>query len=117
IGNVALKLSEGLTEMIMLSLRKDLSRYLSAQIGALLSRKAYQKFKARVDYSEYGGALLLGIRGVAIICHGCSTAKAIKNAIRVAHEYCLNRVNERIEEGIKALSLTRQSVSQKISIH
>jgi len=117
IGNVTLKVSEGLTEMIMLLLKKDLSSYLSSQLGALLSRKAYQSFKARVDYSEYGGAPLLGIKGVAIICHGRSTAKAIKNAIRVAHEYCLNRVNEKIEDGIKGLSLMQHKGPQRILIN
>jgi glycerol-3-phosphate acyltransferase PlsX len=117
IGNVALKVSEGLTEMIMLLLKKDLASDLSSQIGALLSRKAYQNFKARVDYSEYGGAPLLGIKGVAIICHGRSTAKAIKNAVRVAHEYCVNRVNEKIEDGIKGLSLMHQKTSQRILIN
>jgi glycerol-3-phosphate acyltransferase PlsX len=117
IGNVTLKVSEGLTEMIMLLLKKDLSSYLSSQLGALLSRKAYQSFKARVDYSEYGGAPLLGIKGVAIICHGRSTAKAIKNAIRVAHEYCINRVNEKIEDGIKGLSLMQHRTSQRILIN
>lgn len=117
IGNVALKVSEGLTEMIMLLLKKDLSSYLSSQLGALLSRKAYQSFKARVDYSEYGGAPLLGIKGVAIICHGRSTAKAIKNAIRVAHEYCTNRVNEKIEDGIKGLSLMQHKAPQRILIN
>ena len=117
IGNVALKVSEGLTEMIMLLLKKDLASHVSSQIGALLSRKAYQSFKARVDYSEYGGALLLGIKGVAIICHGRSTAKAIKNAIRVAHECCINRVNERIEDGIKGLTLMHDKPSQRILIN
>jgi phosphate acyltransferase len=117
IGNVALKVSEGLTEMIMLLLKKDLASHVSSQIGALLSRKAYQSFKARVDYSEYGGALLLGIKGVAIICHGRSTAKAIKNAIRVAHECCINRVNEKIEDGIKGLTLMHDKPSQRILIN
>jgi glycerol-3-phosphate acyltransferase PlsX len=117
IGNVALKVGEGLTEMIMLLLKKDLSSYLSSQLGALLSRKAYQSFKARVDYSEYGGALLLGIKGVAIICHGRSTAKAIKNAVRVAREYCVKRVNEKIEDGIKGLNLMQHKPPQRILIN
>ncbi len=115
IGNVALKLSEGLTEMLTSMLRKDLSTYLSSQIGALLSRKAFRTFKTRVDYSEYGGAPLLGVRGIVIICHGSSPAKAIKNAIRVAHECCAGRVNQKIEDEIKALSLVQRNASAMIN--
>jgi glycerol-3-phosphate acyltransferase PlsX len=117
IGNVALKLSEGLTEMLTWMLKKDLSTYLSSQIGALLSRKAFGNFKTRVDYSEYGGALLLGVRGIVIICHGRSPAKAIKNAIRVAHECCTSRVNQKIEDEIKALSLKQRNASASIMIN
>lgn len=104
IGNVVLKVSEGLSEVVTHLLKKDLSSGLSSQIGALLSRKAFQNFVRRMDYSEYGGAPLLGVRGAVIICHGSSTAKAIKNAIRVALEFCVKRVNERIEEEIKTYS-------------
>jgi glycerol-3-phosphate acyltransferase PlsX len=100
IGNVALKVSEGLSEMVTNLLKKDLSTYLSSQIGALLSRRAFQDFMTRVDYAEYGGAPLLGVKGAVIICHGHSTPKAIKNAIRVAVDFCINRVNERIEKEI-----------------
>ncbi len=114
IGNVALKLSEGLTEMITVLLKKDLSRHFSSQIGALLSRKAFQSFKTRVDYSEYGGAPLLGVKGVAIICHGRSTPKAIKNAIRMARELCLCKVNEKIEEEIKSLRLLHQNAPHNL---
>jgi glycerol-3-phosphate acyltransferase PlsX len=113
---VALKLSEGLTEILTTLLKKELSTYLSSQIGALLSRKAFRKFKTRVDYSEYGGAPLLGVRGIVIICHGSSPAKAIKNAIRVARECCVHRVNQRIEDEIKALSFM-QSHAANIMIN
>lgn len=116
IGNVALKLSEGLTEILTTLLKKELSTYLSSQIGALLSRKAFRNFKTRVDYSEYGGAPLLGVRGIVIICHGSSPAKAIKNAIRVARECCVRRVNQRIEDEIKALSFM-QSHAANIMIN
>ncbi len=117
IGNVALKLSEGLTEMFSTLLKKDLSTHLSSQIGALLSRKAFKNFKTRVDYSEYGGAPLLGVRGIVIICHGRSPAKAIKNAIRVAHECCASRVNQRIEDEIKALSFMQRNASANVMIN
>jgi glycerol-3-phosphate acyltransferase PlsX len=105
IGNVSLKLGEGLTEMISVLLKRDLSSNPISQIGGLLSRRAFRNFKARVDYSETGGAPLLGVKGVAIICHGRSNTKAIKNAIRIAHMLCVNRVNEKIEDEIKALGI------------
>jgi len=70
-----------------------------------------------VDYSEYGGAPLLGVRGIVIICHGRSPAKAIKNAIRVAHECCASRVNQRIEDEIKALSFMQRNASANVMIN
>ncbi len=117
IGNVALKLSEGLTEMLTSMLKRDLSTYLSSQIGALLSRRAFRNFRTRVDYSEYGGAPLLGVRGVVIICHGRSPAKAIKNAIRVAHECCARRISQKIDDEIKALSFMQRNASASIMIN
>ncbi len=84
IGNVALKVSEGIVDVIKHMLKESLQATVSRQIGYLLSRSAYTEFKKRVDYSEFGGAPLLGVKGVCIICHGRSNANAIKNAIRVA---------------------------------
>ncbi len=98
IGNVALKISEGLIETVSSLLKEALSSTLSSKVGYVLSRKAFQHFKKRVDYSEYGGAPLLGVRGVCIICHGGSNANAVKNAIRVAAEFADGRVNEKIEQ-------------------
>jgi len=66
----------------------------------VLSRDAYDEFRRRVDYSEYGGAPLLGVKGVCIICHGSSNSNAIKNAIRVAVEYYQSGVNTQIEEAL-----------------
>lgn len=98
IGNVALKISEGLIEAVASLLRESLSSSLSSRVGYLLSRKAFKHFRKRVDYSEYGGAPLLGVRGVCLIAHGSSNANAIKNAIRVAAEFVEGRVNEKIEQ-------------------
>jgi glycerol-3-phosphate acyltransferase PlsX len=70
-------------------------------MGALLARAAFTDFKKRVDYSEYGGAPLLGVRGICIICHGRSNANAIKNAIRVGAEFSGGKVNERIEDELR----------------
>lgn len=103
VGNVALKIAEGLTEVVTGFLKKEiLSDYLS-RFGALLMRRSFNRFKKNVDYSEYGGALLLGVNGIVIIGHGRSSAKAIKNAIRVAKEEVERNVNEKIIEEIGAL--------------
>jgi len=97
IGNVALKVSEGLVDMIYQMLRESLEATITRKIGYVLARTAFQDFKKRVDYSEYGGAPLLGVKGVCIITHGRSNANAIKNAIRVAAEFAGGQINERIE--------------------
>jgi glycerol-3-phosphate acyltransferase PlsX len=97
IGNVALKVSEGLVEMMSKMLRESLEATITRKIGSLLARAAFHEFKKRVDYSEYGGAPLLGVKGVCIVTHGRSNANAIKNAIRVAAEFAEGKVNERIE--------------------
>jgi glycerol-3-phosphate acyltransferase PlsX len=97
IGNVALKVSEGLVEMVYQMLRESLEATITRKIGYVLARKAFKEFKKRVDYSEYGGAPLLGVKGVCIITHGRPNANAIKNAIRVAAEFADGNVNERIE--------------------
>ena len=96
IGNVALKVSEGLVEMIKAMLQESLAATVTRKLGYVLSRTAYRDFRKRVDYSEYGGAPLLGVRGVNIICHGRSNANAIKNAIRVAAEFAQGNINEKI---------------------
>jgi glycerol-3-phosphate acyltransferase PlsX len=97
VGNVALKVSEGLVDMIKSMLRESLEATVTRKIGYVLSRTAYKEFRKRVDYSEYGGIPLLGVKGASIICHGRSNANAIKNAIRVAAEFAEGRVQEKIE--------------------
>ncbi len=96
IGNVALKVSEGLVDMIASMLKESLAETVTRKIGYVLSRAAYRDFRKRVDYSEYGGAPLLGVKGVTIICHGRSNANAIKNAIRVAAEFAEGHLNQKI---------------------
>lgn len=104
IGNVALKVSEGLVDVIKHMLQESLRSTITRQIGYVLSRAAFTDFKKRVDYSEYGGAPLLGVKGVCIISHGRSNANAIKNAIRVAAEFADGRVNERIQSELTCFS-------------
>jgi glycerol-3-phosphate acyltransferase PlsX len=107
IGNVALKVSEGLVEAISTMLREELSATLTRKMGYVLSQRAFSNFKRRLDYSEYGGAPLLGLKGVCIICHGRSNANAIKNAIRIAYEFCNNKLNEKIENEVSRIASTR----------
>ena len=97
IGNVALKVSEGLVDMIKNMLQESLAETVTRKIGYVLSRAAYRDFRKRIDYTEYGGAPLLGVRGVCIICHGRSNANAIKNAIRIAAGFAEGGINEKIE--------------------
>ena len=102
IGNIALKISEGLVEHIGGMLKRAIKSSLRSQLGYALSKRAFDDFRKRTDYSEYGGAPLLGVRGITIIGHGRSNPNAIKNAIRVATELCRSRVNEKIEQELSA---------------
>jgi phosphate acyltransferase len=102
-GNVILKVSESLSEMVEQLLREEIKRTLKASVGFLLSRSAFRRFKTRLDYSEYGGAPLLGVKGCVIICHGRSSAKAVKNAIRFAAEFSRQRLAQKIQSSIEEL--------------
>src|SRR5580693_539599 len=99
-GNVALKTTEGAAKLFSTSLRESLKSTVTSQVGALLSRRAFDDFKKRLDYSEYGGAPLLGVRGVCIVGHGSSNEKAIMNGIRVAAEFAQADVNSSIETAL-----------------
>ncbi|MDA8431655.1 MAG: phosphate acyltransferase PlsX [Nitrospiraceae bacterium] len=101
IGNIALKISEGLAETIIKMLKREITSVSTGRIGYLMMKPAIRNFKKRTDYDEYGGAPLLGINGACIISHGRSTAKAIKNALRVASDYARKRVFEEISTEIE----------------
>jgi glycerol-3-phosphate acyltransferase PlsX len=101
IGNVALKVSEGLGDMVKRLLQESLEANIKRKLGYVLAKAAFQDFRRRLDYSEYGGAPLLGVRGGTIICHGRSNANAIMNAIRVAAEFSVGNVNQGIEEELR----------------
>lgn len=96
VGNVVLKVSEGLADALSSMLRKEFGGRLLSKIGFLLARPSFRAFKRKVDYAEYGGAPLLGIEGTGMICHGGSSPRAIMNAVRLAHEYAAKRVNENL---------------------
>ncbi len=102
IGNVALKVSEGLVAAIKSMLKESFETNAKSKLGYVLAKDAIDEFRKRVDYSEYGGAPLLGLKGVCLICHGRSNANAIKNAIRVAAELARGRLNTRIEQSLHA---------------
>jgi glycerol-3-phosphate acyltransferase PlsX len=102
VGNVALKSIEGTAQLLSASLRESLKSTVTSQVGALLSRRAFAEFKKRLDYSEYGGAVLLGVRGVCIVGHGSSNEKAIMNGVRVAAEFAQAEVNSSIEAALRS---------------
>jgi glycerol-3-phosphate acyltransferase PlsX len=97
VGNVALKISEGVAHLVRNTLKETLRATITRQVGYLLSRSAFSDFKKRLDHTEYGGAPLLGIKGVCFITHGSSNANAIKNALRVSAEFAERSINSEIE--------------------
>ena len=101
-GNVALKISESLAEMLGAMIKEELTRDVRSKLGAALAMPAFARFRRRVDYTEMGGAPLLGIDGAGIICHGASPVKAIKNAVRVAAEWAKAGLNEHIKAALEA---------------
>jgi phosphate acyltransferase len=103
VGNVVLKLSEGLSETLLGLIRAEMTKSLPNKLAAAVLRSDLRKMGKRLDYAEYGGLPLLGINGVAIISHGRSNAKAIKNALRVARETAERGVAAAIAEGLAKL--------------
>ncbi len=104
VGNIALKICEGLAMEIVKFLRKTYKSSLASQVGYLFSKSAFKGLKKTMDYTEYGGAPLLGVRGVCVITHGKSNANAVKNAIRVAAGLARGRVNEKIEQELSLMN-------------
>jgi glycerol-3-phosphate acyltransferase PlsX len=103
VGNVVLKASESLGEMVKKGLKQELTKNIVRKSGALLAKGALSALMDRMDYTEYGGAPLLGVNGGCIICHGRSNAKAIKNAVRVARHFAVNQMDTKIREKITDL--------------
>jgi glycerol-3-phosphate acyltransferase PlsX len=106
-GNVALKLSEGLVEMVEDLLGEELQSTFSSQVGYLLSRRAFRRFRKRVDYSEFGGAPLLGVAGLCIVGHGRSSAKAVRNAVAMASRMAGNDMMGRLKIAMASVVVTR----------
>jgi len=103
-GNVILKTSEGLADALIKMLKREVAHLTAGRVGYLLMKPALKNFKKKTDYDEYGGAPLLGINGTCIISHGRSTAKAIRNAVRVSSDCAKRRVYETVTSAIEKKS-------------
>ncbi|MBF0538188.1 MAG: phosphate acyltransferase PlsX [Nitrospirae bacterium] len=100
IGNTTLKISEGLAEVIFRMLKEEISNSYVGKLGYFLMKPAFRSFKKNTDYAEYGGAPLLGINGTCIICHGRSSSKAIRNAIKVTNQLVKVNINKIISDAL-----------------
>ena len=107
-GNVALKISEGLVETIEDLLREELSSTITMRVGSLLTQRAMRHFRRRVDYSEYGGAPLLGVAGITIVGHGRSSAKAVRNAVAMAYRFASGQLIQHVEREIAVAAVPHQ---------
>lgn len=109
VGNIFLKTSEGMADVLLKMLKREIKNTISGQFGYLLMHKAIKNFKKKTDYEEYGGAPLLGLNSAAFICHGRSSAKAIKNALFKAADYASKNVSAAISEEIRELYTARKA--------
>jgi len=105
VGNVALKLTEGTAESMARLMKRELKRTFMGRMAFILGRKAFLRFSRELSYEEYGGAPLLGVKGIGIICHGGSSSKAICNAIQMAAQYAQNRTVEKMSLELKSYNL------------
>lgn len=101
VGNTILKVTEGTAGAIFTLLKEELNKSLTSKLGAMLMMKSLKTLKGRLDYAEYGGAPLLGVKGISIICHGSSKAWAIRNAVRIALECRRNDFIGHLAERVK----------------
>ena len=105
-GNVVLKTSGGLVETVETLLGDELQGTFSSQVGYLLSRRAFRRFRRRLDYSEYGAAPLLGVAGLTLVGHGRSSVKAVRNAIAMAYRFATTDFIDRVEQDIAAATVS-----------
>jgi glycerol-3-phosphate acyltransferase PlsX len=106
-GNIVLKTSEGLVETVEALLGDELQGTFSSQVGYLLSKRAFRRFRRRLDYSEYGGAALLGVAGLVVVGHGRSSARAVRNAVAMAYRFAAGNFMSRVEQGIAEAASVR----------
>jgi glycerol-3-phosphate acyltransferase PlsX len=114
VGNIFLKTSEGLAEFIMKLLKREMGRSITAKMGYLFMRSVFKNVKKQTAYDEYGGAPLLGINGACIVCHGRSTPKAIKNALKIASDFASKEVHTTISNDIKKINLSKDKTEKTI---
>jgi glycerol-3-phosphate acyltransferase PlsX len=114
VGNVALKTGEGVVQALGTRLKAEIKASLWGRFGYLFMRPALKRFKQHFDYSEYGGALLLGLDGVGVIAHGRSNPTAIKNAIRVTYDYARTKVAMRVREEVESSVELKQSLGERV---
>jgi glycerol-3-phosphate acyltransferase PlsX len=103
VGNVVLKSAEGLSKMLLDTIKRELTAGLVTTLGAALAKPAFDRVRKQLDYEEYGGVPILGVNGVSIISHGSSKAKAIKNAIRVARQAAQANLPGAIAESVRKM--------------
>ena len=109
VGNVCLKLTEGLGQAFKVMLAEEAKKEFMSRLGFFFAKGALKRMNRKMDYTEYGGAPLLGVNGAGIVCHGSSPPKAIKNAVRVARDVVLNQVNEHLARGLDLFSQEEKS--------
>ena len=102
VGNVVVKMSEGLASALVRMLKRLFTSGFLPALGGMLAKGAFKKFATTIDYAEYGGAPLLGLQGLAIVCHGRSSARAMQNAIKMAGTFVRKGTNDRLAETILA---------------
>jgi len=95
-GNVTLKVAEGVVEVMLSMLKREIMSNIFSKMGFFFLKKSLKRIKNKLDYSEYGGALLMGVNGIVIIGHGRSNAKAIMNAIRMSRNFISQKILEKI---------------------
>ncbi len=100
VGNVSLKLAEGMALSMHQMLKRELKASLTGRLGALLAQGSLRRFLRHVDYAEYGGAPLLGLQGTAIACHGASSSRAITSAVKMAGQFIRSKANEQIQDAL-----------------
>jgi glycerol-3-phosphate acyltransferase PlsX len=108
VGNVVLKLTEGLVEGLFKAIRQEIMSHKFRLVLGLMFKGVMRRFYTKHDYNEYGGALLLGINGTALICHGASESRTIKNAILISKKYHNAKINEKIAEYLAASGVREQ---------
>jgi glycerol-3-phosphate acyltransferase PlsX len=107
-GNVALKISEGLVDVVEALLSEELSSAITMRVGSLLTRRALRRFRRRVDDSEYGGAPLLGVAGLTVVGHGRSSPRAVRNAVAMAYRFAAKGLIARVEQEIAAAAVSHR---------